>query len=205
MPREPRQGRPCKGHKTNGDPCGNYAITGGTVCVKHGGRAGQTRRKAAVRAELATWGLNDTTEDPGEVLLRLVTQASRRSALYANLLEQQYARAAAGNESADLPAGVNALIGFKYAIDRDGTPCPVEEAIRGLVELEAQERDRCAKFCKLALDAGIAERQIRVAERQGELIAEVLRAVLADPELGLTEEQRKAVPHVALRHLSVAS
>lgn len=204
MPRAPRQGLKCHGHKPDGSPCGAYAITGGKVCAAHGGRPKQTRSKAAVRAELATWGLTDSTEEPGEVLLRLVTQSSRRAALYADLLERQYREADAGSSTATLPRGIGALIGFKYVVDQEGVAVPVEEAIRGLVELEAQERDRCARFAKVALDAGIAERQIGLAERTGALIADVLRAVLADPELGLTEAQMRAVPHVALRHLAVA-
>lgn len=199
-----RQALKCRGHKPDGSPCGAYAITGAQVCKAHGGRPKQTRAKAAVRAELAAWGLADTTEDPGEVLLRLVTQAARRAAEYADLLQQQYHKADSGDPTTSLPSRIAVLIGHKFALDREGTPFPVEEAIRGLVELEGQERDRCARFCKLALDAGIAERQVRLAERQGDLIADVLRAVLADPELGLTAEQQKAVPHVALRHLAVA-
>lgn len=206
MPARVTAGVKCRGRRVDGEPCGKWAIAGATVCYKHGGGAKQVRSKAIVRADLLQWGLNDTTEDPGEVLLRLVTQASRRAALYADLLERQYQAAAHSStaDMADLPIGVAALIGFKYSSDNTGKLYEVEEAIRGLVQLEAQERDRCAKFAKTALDAGIAERQVRLAERQGELIAAVLRAVLSDPELGLTEQQMKAVPHVALRHLAIA-
>lgn len=39
----------CTAHKTNGDPCGNRAIRGGTVCRFHGGAAPQVRRAAFVR------------------------------------------------------------------------------------------------------------------------------------------------------------
>lgn len=185
--------------------CKNHAMHGGTVCDSHGGKAPQVRRKAAVRAELIAWGLNDTTEDPGDVLLRLVTQSAHRAALYSDMLQEQYAQADLGAESVELPNGVSALIGYKYgAAGAEGTVYQVEEAIRGLVLLEAQERDRCAKFAKTAIDAGIAERQVSLAERQGALIADVLRAVLADPELGLTAAQRKAVPNVARRHLAIA-
>jgi hypothetical protein len=40
------------------------------------------------------------------------------------------------------------------------------EYIRGLAQLEAQERDRCANFATKAVAAGLAERTVRVAERQ---------------------------------------
>ena len=39
----------CTAHKTNGDPCGNRAIRGGSVCRFHGGAAPQVRRAAFVR------------------------------------------------------------------------------------------------------------------------------------------------------------
>jgi hypothetical protein len=193
----------CTGHTSAGRDCRNDAIKGATVCHKHGGSAPHVRRNAAVRAELLSWGLNDSTEDPGEVLLRLVTQSAHRAAFYADLLEQQYEST---EETTLLPAGVAALIGHKIgAAGKDGVLYEAEEAIRGLVQLEAMERDRCARFAKTAIDAGIAERQVTLAERQGALIADVLRAVLADPELGLSAEQRKAVPNVARRHLAIAN
>jgi hypothetical protein len=36
------------------------------------------------------WGLGDTKVDPGEVLLRLVTQSAARTEMYARLLEEAY-------------------------------------------------------------------------------------------------------------------
>lgn len=157
-----------------------------------------------MRAELNVWGLSDSTEDPGQVLLRLVTQSARRAAFYAELLEHQYA-AESEDGTTVLPRGVGALIGHKMgAAGKDGILFEVEEAIRGLVQLEAMERDRCCRFAKTALDAGIAERSVRLAEVQGQLITQVLSAVLADPQLGLTEQQRKALPAIAARHLQTA-
>lgn len=44
-----RWARKCAAHKKNGDPCGNYAITGGRVCRMHGGAAPQVRRAAEMR------------------------------------------------------------------------------------------------------------------------------------------------------------
>jgi len=139
-----------------------------------------------VRAELAEWGLGDTTVDPGEVLLRLVSQSAARCALYGNLLHQAYDTAEhedpdePGNErSFPLPRGLRALIGHKLAVTRGGDTVPVEEAIRGLVMLEGMERDRCASFATKAIAAGLAERQVRLAERQAEQVVAVLRGVLA--------------------------
>jgi hypothetical protein len=40
---------PCSAHRTNGEPCANYAMHGGRVCHAHGGRAPQTRNAARLR------------------------------------------------------------------------------------------------------------------------------------------------------------
>lgn len=41
--------RPCSARRTNGEPCKNSAIRGGTVCARHGGSAPQVRAKANQR------------------------------------------------------------------------------------------------------------------------------------------------------------
>src|SRR5262249_51693498 len=65
-----------------------------------------------------------------------------------------------------------------------------------LVRLYGEERDRVARVAKACLDSGVAERQVRLAERYGRALAEVLRAVFDDPELALTAAQREELPRV---------
>jgi len=183
---------PTCGRKTRaGTPCKNQAILGADVCKMHGGGSPQVRRRAAVRAEVLAWGLGDAHQDPGEVLLRLVTQSAVRVERYARELEAHV------GESDTLRA---ALVAQAY-----GEFGPIGEYIRGLAVLEAQERDRCANFAAKAVAAGLAKRTVELAERQGQLIAELLRAVLSDPELGLTDEQRRAMPGVTRRHLALVA
>jgi hypothetical protein len=43
---------PCSAHRKNGLPCSAFAVTGGTVCVKHGGATPQVKAAAARRWEL---------------------------------------------------------------------------------------------------------------------------------------------------------
>jgi len=183
--------RTCTGTTKAGTPCKRPPIAGALVCRVHGGAAPQVKAKAAVRAEVMRWGLGDAHIDPGEVLLRLVSQSAVRAERYAAELDEHVAESNTLRE---------ALVAQAY-----GEFGPVGEYIRGLATLEAQERDRCANFAAKAIAAGLAERQVRLAERQGALIAEVLRSVMADEALGLSEEQRHAMPGVIRRHLAVAS
>lgn len=44
-----RWARKCAARRRNGEPCGNYAISGGKVCRVHGGAARQVRRAAQRR------------------------------------------------------------------------------------------------------------------------------------------------------------
>lgn len=235
------RGERCTGRKTNGDPCRGWRVDGSDKCNRHLFNP-DARAKAAVRAEVLAWGLGSADIDPGETLLKLVSQSAARAEHYAQLLQDAYdaadrlKRAHEARELVDAPperdyddegkplpldgavqtamadlerifglGGVAALIGNTYGATNTGSVYATGEAIRGLAKLESEERDRCAGFAAKAIAAGLAERQVRLAEKQGALIADVLRAVLNDPELGLSAEQRGAVPGVTRRHLALVS
>lgn len=164
------------GYRNNsGGPCGAWVVKGTRACRRHAGKTlARAKAEGAVRAAVIAWGLGDVCADPGEVLLRLVTQSAARAQAYAAELEQHVA------ESDSLR---KALIGEAWGeFGQQG------EFIRGLVRLEAEERDRCAGFATKAIAAGLAERQVRLAERQGALLAEAVRRILTD--LGVAEDPR---------------
>lgn len=117
-PRKPSRQCRAKANST-GRRCQVAAVIGLTVCWRHGGANRRAQRKSTVAKELAAWGFTDQRDDPGDVLLKLVTLSSRRVAFYAGLLEQQYEAAAKVDDgdpdaSVTLPRGVAALIGHKY-------------------------------------------------------------------------------------------
>ena len=179
-PMKPR----CGATTSNGSPCRRWPIAGGRRCPKHGGGSPQAKAKAAIRAELAQWSLNDTTRDPSITLLQLLSQSAARAELLAAELETLV-------EEFGLPG---ALVGEATVLDRHGTAHQAGDYVRALAQLEANERDRCARMCVMAINAGIGERMVRVTERTGEEIAAVLRAVMANPDLGFSDSQRAALP-----------
>lgn len=181
--------RQCVGTNQAGNPCGKDPIVGGTVCWNHGGNMPVVRRKAIVRANLENWGITDELVDPGETLLRLVAQSARRAAFYADLLQLAYEQAEddAQKDIEDLvglgtpirlPSGVAALIGKKYTMTENYGRVAVGEAIRGLTTLEMHERKLCADFAEKAIRAGLAERQVRLAEQMGAVVVGAVKAAL---------------------------
>ena len=83
----------------------------------------QVRAKAAVRAEVLDCGLHDETIDPGERLLRLVTQSAALAWRYASQIEQMVAE-----QDGDL----------RKALIHTGQ---FGESVRAMVKLENEERD----------------------------------------------------------------
>jgi hypothetical protein len=81
-----RQARRCRAHRSDGQPCGCYAVTGARVCRVHGGAAGQVKRKARERlTEIAAYRVLDSwLSGPGGRELRdRVTSGSDRAVLEA--------------------------------------------------------------------------------------------------------------------------
>lgn len=73
------------------------------------------------------------------------------------------------------------------------------------VEMYQKERDMLVRVCKVALDAGIAQREIQLAEAQGEMMGRIVIAVIGDPELGLTMELQEIARRVFGRHMRAFS
>lgn len=185
--------------KSTGNLCKAGAIPFTHYCRIHLGKTVEQAKFEVLPAmELAQWGIDDTTVDPALTLLRLVSQSARRCAFYGQLLGATYKAAEAKDEqersdnlkSLVKVAGVSALIGARKAATAHGDIYQAEEVIRALVQLEGAERDRCANFAAKAIQAGIAERAISIAEDQAAAIVSLMMASLNDPTVGLTPAQR---------------
>ena len=211
------------GVRSHGGYCTQWPIRGTNRCRQHPGMPlARAKARGAVVVEVMKWGLGDTAIDPGELLLRLVTQSAARVEFYSRLLGEAYEAAERlrqaeqapesdllGQETARMDlerifntGGVAALIGHTYAGTQTSGVIATGEKIRGLAQLEADERDRAANLAAKAVAAGLAERQVRLAERQGVMLLAVLQAVLSDPEMGASEAQRALLPVLLERHVA---
>jgi hypothetical protein len=69
------------------------------------------------------------------------------------------------------------------------------------VALYERERERRARIAKLAIDAGVAEATVALAERTSGIIVAAFTAALADEDMGLDEAQQQTGRAVIARHL----
>lgn len=186
--------------KRSGGQCQNKAVPGGKTCRMHGSatkaaRSAGDKRVAeehAARA-VATYGLPREV-DPAVALLEEV----HRSAGHVTWLQQKVAELA----PEELVWGVTEEVN-KTATEFSGVDVTSAAKPNVWLDLYQRERKHLADVCKAALAAGIAERQVRLAEQQGALLVGVIQKILDD--LALTAEQRELVPTVVPRHLRAVS
>jgi hypothetical protein len=214
------------GHKTkHGDLCKAYTVKGTKHCPGHSGTTlAKAKAKGAVVMELRAWGLDghDELADPGLTLLKLVTQSAARVEMLSRLLAEAVNAAErlalAGTapqsdlletETARLDlervfnhGAVAALIGHTYSGSPANGVIATGEKIRGLAQLEGEERDRCANLAAKAVAAGLAERMVRASEQMAGLVAKAVEDSLA--ELGLDPKEPRVRAVVAARLQALA-
>jgi hypothetical protein len=194
-----------KRSKRHGGRCHASAIRGTDACRTHAGK--RTALAKAQGEAVTAWSAlaGNPTVSATDAVLGMLQMSWLRVHLYAQLLEEQVTAAqdtrsdgGGAGRLGDVGPGAG-LVGHTVAMAPGVGPYASGEAVRGLAQLEAAERDRCVRFAKTAHDMGIAEHQIRIAEQQGSMLADVIRRVLG--ALDLTEQQRALVPQVVPREL----
>jgi hypothetical protein len=179
--------RQCKAqaHST-GERCRRAPIAGAEVCRVHGGASPQVKAAAARRLEHAaaeqavrTYGL-PVDIDPSEALLEEVRRTAGHVAWLNTLIGE-------GDQN-----------GLTQWVHEDGGGAHKRESV--WVVLYHKERAQLVNVCKAAIAAGIAEREVRIAERQGELVAELVR--VAVDAAGLTPAQRERAYGAVRGHLT---
>lgn len=204
----------CTGHRTNGLPCKKYPMKGGRVCERHGGKAPQVM-EAATRTRLA----DNIRKTMASELVRVDPDTMRTDPIQGLLWE--VAMSAQAIEWLALQMGdlhvprpneagpLRDLIG----VDDDGEPIMAQAsgllwgpdhnldlATHVLYQMWCEERERHARFCTMAIKAGVSERMVAIAEQQGYQIVSVIIAVI-DAFPDATTAQRNAARAMAATKL----
>lgn len=157
-------------------------------CRLHGGNTRNHRRAAqtAMAAEqVAVYGL-PADVDPHDALLEEV----HRTAGAVRWIGQIVARLDEGQVTK----------GITRTVDKPtGRETTAEAALNVWVQLYQAERQHLVRVCKAAIDAGIDERRVQIAEQQAATLVAVLRSTLDDLGVEVTGEVEATVA----RHLRV--
>lgn len=177
-------------------------MKGQSVCGTHGGRspnglAAAERRQERERAEraVATYGL-PVEIDPHDALMEEIARTAGHVRWLAGIVQAMDSEALVWGASERQMREGGGPTGNYAQVTTTAAPSV-------WLTLYQAERTHLVSVCKAAIGAGIAERQVRIAEQQGALIAEVIRSIIGDPELGLKPEQQETAIKVASRHLRV--
>jgi hypothetical protein len=166
-----RKGTPCE--KTAGWGTSHVGVG---RCRQHGGASPEAEVRGVVelaKREARVMGLPEDAE-PHEALLRCIRITSG---------ELTYMSA----QVAELKSAmVSTMFGSQ---------------IHTWITARQQAMDRLVGYSRVAIAAGLAERQVKLAEQQGELLAQVIRGVLAD--LGVADHPE--APAVVRKHLTLVA
>ncbi|ELP67676.1 hypothetical protein STRTUCAR8_08559 [Streptomyces turgidiscabies Car8] len=187
--------------KTHGQ-CGGMALTGQNICFFHGGNAPQSLKageqrvaEEKARALVATYGRKIETTAT-EALLDEVQWTAGHVAWLRERVQEIESDAVVATSDREHPLVWGVTREKSGGEDRGTT----EEAAPNIwLKLYQQERTHLVRVCAEAIKAGIEERRVRLAESQGALVAQAIRAILAD--LNLTGAQQQLVSEVVPRHL----
>lgn len=169
----------CRAHNSSGQPCGRHPVTGLNVCRTHGGASPRSKGAAARRTEeqaaareLARLG-QAISIHPAEALLDLVHWTAGEVAYWrAVVVELEHQ----GGHGA-LTWGTTTET-HKGSGEFPGTDTTDEAAPHVAYRMLTDASNRLAAYSSAALKAGVDERKIQLAERQGDLIATMQRAIL---------------------------
>lgn len=205
----------CQGHKTNGDPCPQPAMSGQKVCYVHGGNAKQNRRKgkerlvkeAALQESRRMMQVSGETMTEVEHLLYALRRAYRLSLIYAEMLaaldeagelmvvegdepRRGWARRVWQPKGTDEETGEESGGFYKVEID------PLLTAGRDKYHIHpfiAEFNHWCsehARIAKLCIDVNIDERRVKATE---DVVQEFIRLMEASfDRLNLSTEQRQS-------------
>lgn len=152
--------------KSTGEQCKRRPHPGSNVCVKHGAGSPAVRKAAKrrlalgeARAELDRLGVPIEVE-ASDAMVQMVWEAAGNVAYLRERLS-------------DLDDPI-----AEVAVPTKSGEVYYREEVNLRVVMYDAERERLVKWAKACRDAGVEEHRVALAEKQGELLAEVLRSLL---------------------------
>lgn len=196
--------RGCHAHKVVRDdqgnmtderaPCRKAACTGLDVCRSHGGanpnaaaKSAKARADVAAAREVARFGRKITTH-PAEALIDLVHWTAGEVAYWRGKVADLEAQ-----DPDQLLWGTTAEV-HKGSGEFPGTDTTDEAKPAAAYAMLVDASNRLAAYAAAALRAGVDERRVQLAERQGLAIAGAIRAIL--DALDLSPAQWELVPTI---------
>lgn len=164
----------CTSHKKDGNPCNQPPMNGQRVCRKHGGKAPQNlaaaeRRISEQKARAAVEKLNLRREiHPNDALLEEVYRSAGVVAWLDVVVRQLDADAMVWGVTQEVEKGSG---------EHPGTDTTYAAQRNAWVVFWQDERKHLVVTSKAALDAGIDERRVRLAESQGAMVADVMKRI----------------------------
>jgi hypothetical protein len=171
--------------KRTRERCRRPSRIGQHVCHQHGGATRSAQEKA--KRELALQRIGERVTALG---------LSLEDVHPVEAMMQQLRRAVATER----------LLGAELASqDRLTSFSPARgEQPSALWTMWREEADRVARFSKLLVDAGVEQRRIQLEEAELHRVLDAVLAAVADPEWGLSPEQRDAGPRVIAKAFRTA-
>lgn len=191
MTGQPMEPRRCTARsKQSGERCKRPPIIGGTVCVMHGGgtpavaaaaaeRVVETQVQAKAQRVVQEWSPGDLELSPVDVLIRTMTATFQQGALHRAQLAEQLR--------------TQPEVDPYVRVDSSGRQYPSPLAL-----LEQAERRLSADMSAKAISSGLAERVVRLQERQAELLVAVLEAFARSLGLDPADAQVRAAARASL-------
>lgn len=199
--------RSCNAHSTGrahpereGLPCRRFPAKGTTVCVMHGARRATVKQKAervmaekelAVRIEKLARTFGEPLEgaDPGTIILERISALAGHVKWLQIRVEE---------------LAPDQVVWGKTMVKTGGKDAGTTHEARANVWIELYERfdKQLQKLCIEALKVGLQERQVRIAEREGAAICNLLDGLLRD--FGIDPLAPESAEKVA-KHLRLAN
>ena len=187
-----RQGRPCK--RKAGAGTGHPGIG---RCANHLGATKRHETTAAIhlaKRELSVMG-QPLPIHPIDAILQCVSIAAGEVQYASDRISELEQEHAVGPEISSRPLKLEkGAESRSERVEDHGPP-----ALHIWIRVRHDAMDRLAHYSKVALAAGVAERQIRIAEQQAQLIASAVKGILTD--LGVAN--RPDAPAIVRRHLEL--